>query len=368
MNQPKSADVVLERWLASAEGYSYLLAYVKAKLVSGRAIRDFGASSLASSGKHADYETEEVQRSHAHDFIEYLLADGMRHFAENPVLMANLLDNRIRFCLDRLWNRYEWKLREERRNRQKNPLGYLYRRFREVLKDDPSFLTQQNTAGFLFYSCHPKASLHPPSTAELENETFSDWPSPSRPPTGSAEQGISAPGSWLKETARFFWEQARQRRGPELLSVRDLVRYLGMAFPWLRNPQPTPMPTKSGEDSFVDSLADDRDTPAEKIERYDDLASIAALAAQLVATWSEKTCCTVLWRLLSPPATYKIIAQRLLLKSHNEAFALYKDAEKKMRLFCRSWPGPPIDELSEEVAIRFVEEIKTEVKKCCRRP
>ena len=368
MNEAHSAEATFRRWLASTEGYTYLLAYVKTKLASSRALKDLGTSSLSVSGRYDDSQSESAQSNLAHDFVEYLLADSMRHLAENPVLLANLVSNRIRFCLDRLWNRYEWKWREERRNRQSNPLGYLYRRFREVLTGDPSFSTQQDSAGYLYYSCHPVNEGLGLATSAPTDETFSDWPAPRRPPTNIPEQNISAPAGWLKETAIFFWEEAQLRHYPGLLAVRDLVRYLGSAFPWLRNPQTTLLPAEIGDGSPVHLLVDERETPAEKIERNDDLASIAALAAQLVATWSETTCCTMLWRLQAPPATYKLIAQQLNLKSHNEAFALYKDAEKKMRLFCHSWPGPPIDELTEEVAICFVEKVKIETKKRCRRP
>ena len=115
--------------------------------------------------------------------------------------------------------------------------------------------------------------------------------------------------------------------------------------------------------AWVERLVDERGNPEEHLQRINSLESIAPLAAQLAATWSDEQRQVFTLHFADPPLKLREIAERLGFADHNRAYSLLQKAETSLRLFVTNWPGLPLSELPLEVAESFIEEMKRICKK-----
>lgn len=356
--------------LSSSQGYGDIAAFVAKKIaVSMPGImpwQEYGREMRQSERGNAAEEA-------VHDFLVFLLAGLEDSLRRQPNLVQILVNGNFRLFLDLQWNRFIWDIQERARSKRENPIGYLYRRFREIVKSGDEFHSATGNDDLLYYMPHgaedgPEVSL--PNGNVLANETYADW----QPPPDSLDIGddgdIRVTRQWLTATAHFFWQHAlRIAVGVRWIAVKEIVRYLGSVHVWLNKPQ---LISTSNEDQdekpVVDTLASTIEDNETRLARLQQLQSIAPLVVQLVDLLSREECCVFYWRSFDTPRSYQEIATTLALKSHNQAYSIFTRVMKKIRMFCSTWPGPPVEDLEKDVAEVFIENLVGLAKNKCSGP
>ncbi|MBM9536292.1 hypothetical protein [Desulfobulbus alkaliphilus] len=344
-------------WLKTAAGYGYLTQFVSIMARRGRLVASGAGAGQSAWAERVVDQRQDMLQDLSHDFLLFLLDIWLTSATRNPEISRLFLTGAYRRVLELAWNRYLWRQQDQARSKQANPRGYLYRRLRELLNSAPHYTMTTNAQGLLCY--HPVAD---PGAGDIEAATnhheilhYSDWPPPP-PLAGQSPEKYLFSGQWLAATAEFFWIEAGQRIGtPIAMPIRELCRYLAAHHPWLNNPQPQ----SSDEADLTDRLADPHGTPEQQIQRHDDLRTITALAAQLVATWPAEQQQVFALRLADLPAmTFREISEHLGFADHNRSYSLYQQATRSLQRFTATWPGPPLTELPREVAEVFIDEMK----------
>lgn len=372
MNPALHARQLFQEWANSVEGYSAILRFAK-----GRLIHQQPSGSLTTVWPYPRWQdcnlenqldlNEEV----AHDFLTFIFSTILGQLEKQPILTHKLVTGNFRIFLDHCWHLFIWEWQEKARNKNLNPLGYLYRRFREALSNNVLFETVRTANGVLFYT--PKDHTAAADTNvinTLAGDSYQGWPLPPDhiPQTGSEEFKVT--NNWLTDTALFFWNHAKSLdQNMKWLAVKELTRYLGSAFPWLNSPQIISQSVSpTNENPPLESIPAHREEEENRLDRLSNLNSVDPLALQLVSTWKRDECCVFAWRLNNTPLSFKKIAALLDMKSHNQAFAFFKKSEKSLKFFCNNWPGPPGEDLEENVLLVFIEKVKEQAKKVCDRP
>lgn len=361
-----------QEWSGSTQGYSAISEFVQYRLIhqhhggSLTAVWPYPRWQDCDPANQCDLK-EEV----AHDFLSYIYSKILSRLEKQPVLTHKLLSGHYRIFLENCWQMFIWEWQETARNKNSNPLGYLYRRFREALSNSQLVAINRRGDGMLFYAIrNPASAADTDALNTLAGESFQGWPLPENPPPSTGAEDFRVTNGWLTDMALFFWNQAKsQDQTVEWLAVRELVRYLGTAFPWLNKPLlVSHSVAPEDEEAPLASYPAYREEEESRIDRLRQLQSVAPLILQLVDTWSDDECCVFTWRLEEPPLSFEKIAARLEMKSHNQAYALFKKTENALKFFCRNWPGPPDDDLDKDVFFYFIEKVKEQAKKRCGRP
>ncbi|MBV5329970.1 MAG: hypothetical protein JZU65_20485, partial [Chlorobium sp.] len=259
------------------------------------------------------------------------------------------------------WGRFLWLCRDQARNKETNPRGYLYRRLREILHQDDRYKVVTDQRSMLYY--YPISAVGAvgdvPFFRQTEPFNYSSWPAPPPEAHRTPEQYLFS-AQWLASTALFFWQEAaHQFRASFSLPIRELCRYLAEHFPWINRPmQQVGTDASDNTHDWMDFLADERDTPEEHLQRINSLQSIAPLAAQLAATWSSEQRQVFALHLADSPLNFREIGENLGFTDHNRAYALFQKAKTSLQIFATNWPGLPLSELPLEVAESFIEEMK----------
>lgn len=362
-----------QEWANSAEGYSSILQFAKRKLIYQRSGGSLTAVWPYRRWQDCDYEnqldlTEEV----GHDFLTFILSTILSQLEKQPVLTHKLLTGHYQFFLDHCWHMFIWEWQEKARNKNLNPLGYLYRRFRETLANNAAFETIRATNGILFYSLKKQKQTSDINVINtLAGESYQGWPLPQdHIPRTTDTKGLKVTTKWLVDTALFFWHHAKSLdQNIEWLAVKEVTRYLGTVFPWLNTPRIASHSVSSNNDtSPLELIPAHREEEESRLDRLSQLQAIDPLVLQLVCGWDRDECCIFAWRLKDVPLSFEKIAALLDMKSHNQAFALFKKTEKSLKFFCNNWPGPPSEDLAENVFLFFIEKVKEQAKKVCGRP
>jgi hypothetical protein len=334
---------IFRQWLELSETYAFLGQFVRFK-----SQREENAAFL-------DSESPEDLRQ---GFLLFLVDRFVTPEKLSPDLMLLINTAQFRRILELAWGRFIWDLRERARNKKRNPRGYLYRRLREMLQRSQNrFAVIRFRRKYLYY--YPKSSVPNhlwPDIKPQEDAPTDDVQLPPPPPIcGQPADKYVFSAKWLLDTADFYWHQAMQGKPqPLALSIRSLSRYISDHHLWLN----TPRCQEETDTENIADLTERKETMEECLLRLDGLRSVAPLAAQLVATWSIQQRQVFMWRLSDPPVTYEVIAKRLGIADHNKAYALFQKTVQSLRRFTGDWPGLPLSELPEEVAISFIEEMK----------
>lgn len=334
---------IFRQWLEQPETYAFLFQFVQAK-----SQREENAT-LLSNERPEDLRQE---------FLLFLFDRFVAPEKLSPDLMHLINAAQFRRILELAWGRFLWQLRERARNKERNPRGYLYRRLREILQRSQNrFAVIRLRHKYPYY--YPKSSVAEHLRPDIKPQEdvaidYAHLPSPPTPFGQPADKYVFSE-KWLRDTADFYWQQAMQGKSqPLALSIRSLSRYISDHHLWLNMPR-----CQEGTDTKnIEDLTEERETMEERLQRLDGLRSVAPLAAQLTATWSTHQRQVFIWRLTDPPVTYEVIAERLGLADHNKAYALFQKTVQSLRRFTGDWPGLPLSELPEEVAISFIEEMK----------
>jgi len=361
-------------WLSSSQGYGDIAAFVAKKI----AVSWSGSMPWQEYGR----ETRQSERGNAaeeavHDFLVFLLAGLEDSLRRQPNLVQILLNGNFRLFLDLQWNRFIWDIQERARSKRDNPIGYLYRRFREIVKSGDEFHSATGNDGLLYFMPHgveDELEVSLPNGNVLANETYTDWPPPpDEPGTSGMTAYIRVTRQWLISTAHFFKATIANRVAVDVrwFAVKEIVRYLGTVHAWLNKPQTVIrfQRRSGGKDccGYAD-LPPAKGTSETRLARLQQLQSIAPLAVQLVDLLTREECCVFYWRSLDTPRSYQEIATILALKSHNQAYSIFTRVMKKIRMFCSTWPGPPVEDLEKDVAEVFIESLVGLAKNKCSGP
>ncbi|KGO34100.1 MAG: hypothetical protein WBN83_03320 [Desulfoprunum sp.] len=357
-------------WLSSSQGYGDIAAFVAKKI----AVSWSGSMPWQEYGR----ETRQSERGNAaeeavHDFLVFLLAGLEDSLRRQPNLVQILLNGNFRLFLDLQWNRFIWDIQERARSKRDNPIGYLYRRFREIVKSGDEFHSATGNDGLLYFMPHgveDELEVSLPNGNVLANETYTDWPPPPESLDIGDDGDIRVTRQWLISTAHFFRQHAnRVAVDVRWFAVKEIVRYLGTVHAWLNKPQLLSASSEDqGERTVADTLTSTSEDSETRLARLQQLQSIAPLAVQLVDLLTREECCVFYWRSLDTPRSYQEIATILALKSHNQAYSIFTRVMKKIRMFCSTWPGPPVEDLEKDVAEVFIESLVGLAKNKCSGP
>lgn len=376
MESDNRAGLLLRNWLDSDAGYSMITGLVKKKFASGSFEEQSLQLSLAISG----YESpEERMRLFSHEFLSFLLSDMERTAEQSTFLQGALYSGQYTTFLEHTWTAFVWEQKNRNRLKQENPLGYMYRRFREAMTDFPEFTTLKNPSGRPFFSRagdgevrpdveHTKGTVHGLINT-LSNETYRDWPTLPTPLYPGPDGNFRVTTSWLAEVAEFFWFEARKRCSDTLFfPVSEIVRYLGVILPWIRMPLSVKTETAAGMDEVIhnDGVECHAQTNhTDQLQRMRQLESLLPLARHLVACWDRLESCVFSWRVVENPLTFADIAGRLELVNTNQAVTLFEKTKRTVKKFFATWPGPPPEELEPMVAEQFIEKVVDEARNKC---
>lgn len=349
MTRAQQAAAALRDWLDRSEGYDYLLRFVGSMARSAVTRPAYTPETLSAA------EQTDARQDLCHDFLVFLLDHGLADLHRHPEQAQLLLTGQYRRVLELAWGRFAWRQQDRERSRDLNPRGYLYRRLREILRQDKRFALVTTARK---YPCY-----HPAHVVLEDHETCFDtadaarsapWPAPPAR-AGQAPERYLFAADWLVETALLFWEAVRQRTGrPVAVPIRDLVSYLAEHHPWLNRP----LRQEGDVSDMAEQLDSGGENPEERYQRLAALRAIGPLAAQLAATWTGEQRRVFALRLDAPPLSFREIGERLGFADHNRAYALYQKSVTSLQRFTAQWPGLPLAELPEEVAETFVEEMK----------
>jgi hypothetical protein len=362
----------LKAWIESPSGFRALDGFVQTnlnRLTAGGSSALFSLQSEQHNFNRDDTKgnVEELRQ----EFVAFFMDEIERRLQRQPVLASHLQKGNFRFFLDHVWDRFVWQLQEKAREKKKNPRGYLFRRFREILSAHPEILTEQDVSNRLYFCCDTSVKQFKSAKENsLANETYLDWPLPSSAIPIDGEADIRISSRWVLNTARLFSQCAVSRGHPPWLAVFELVRYLAVVHPWLNRPGFS----SAGRDrdgrlpEVQEAFSLQSQGPEQHVQKLRQAESIESLAVQLVLSWNRQQCCVYIWRLEEPPMTFAEIAGELDLTGHNQAYRIYQKTKKSLFTFCRQWPGPPANELGEDVAIVFLEKVREQAKNICPRP
>ena len=355
--------IAIRDWLGTVDGYDYLQRFVGKVMQFDRAVRaGEGAGPDGLAGLSHEERTIAVQDL-THDFLLYLLDTFLPGAGKNPDLLNLLVIGQYRRLLELAWGRFTWHHKEQARKKALNPRGYLYRRLRQLLAADSRFTIIEDRRGLRCYLPARKTSGRSDDIQEypdsLETGGYTSWPAPPAP-RGQKPEAYLFSSVWLLATAQLFYREAVSRvDGPLAVPIRELSRYLADHHPWLN----TPRQESKDQDDWLDTLVDPRENTEERVHHITAMRSMGGLAVQLAATWTEEQCRVFVLHLDEPQPTFREIADRLGYVDHNRPYALLQQTKKSLQRFIGTWPGPPLSELSREVAETFVEELK----QCCQK-
>jgi hypothetical protein len=365
-----SADVNAEAirlfrsWLGSDQGYSHLVR--TASSIFREASRHAGLKTILPydlQTSFTDKAWEDIRKDVAHDFLVFLLDEFLPAVETDSTLMQDLVTGRPHLVLQHAWLLFLGRWKDRARSKDLNPRGYLYRRVRELVGRGDQFITAGQGAEGIAYA----PSVHPPPLTGIvwtgEDESYSGWPVP---PMAERKAGGNElyTARFLLPAALFFHGEVVRAVGENLyVPVREFVRYLAFHFPWLNRPLASELPDDDSFRGGSDSDGQGMDVE-EVMDRRSSLASIAALADQLMCDLADEECRVLALKLANPAMTYSEIAGQLGHPDHNRSYRVHQRALATIKRFCDNWPGPPVDELPEEVKTRFLEEV---LKRCKKR-
>ncbi|MDY0389775.1 hypothetical protein [Desulfobulbus oligotrophicus] len=336
------------QWLASLQTTTSIIRFVTAEY-----------RKPSNSNLFSGYEVEDLHQEFLLFILDTFLTPAKLTAETVPLLRTAQYPRIIQLA----WNKFLWQCRETARSKRHNPRGYLYRRLRETIQQAKKrFTVSRSQQGYPLYipAGHAVQQAHPfclPDNEQING--YGLWPAPP-PAEGKIPEKYLFERDWLLDTADFFWLLVVQRTaGPLTVPIRELSRYIADHHPWLNIPQRY---EKEGSDITQHLRAQER-SPEKQLLYNSALHSVAQLAKQLVATWPIEQQQVFALRFADPPVTGKAITRNLGFTSQSRAYGLEQKAKESITQFTRSWPGIPLSELPEEVAVIFIEEIKRLCKK-----
>jgi len=350
MKPADQAVRALKSWLETESGYGYVR-----QLIERDARGSLKDGHLAAfPGGRFIHDVGELRGDMAHEFIGYLLQTFLPQLSRRPDQVEMILNGRVRKVLEYALRRFFWRLKDLARRKDVNPRAYLYRRVREVLDHNKRFVIHKDVRDIPAYSPAAVSDELREDPAVFSLFDYLDWPVAQKP--GKDENALFT-ANYLSTAALAFWQEtARRLEGSYAVPVRELVRCLAVQHPWINR-------------SRTESLSDHPDPPGntesaeEQFDRIAALNSISVLAVQFAMGMDEQSRRIFLWSLDDPKVSFREIARRLDLPDHNRPYRIHRKTIAAMKKFTANWPGPPLDELPEDVGLAFIEAVRKICKK-----
>lgn len=238
------------------------------------------------------------------------------------------------------------RLHELRRTKQQSGWHAYYRHVRSVLAATQDIIYRP----FSQHSWYAWSETDPESFHDLSDHDFSSWPGPDLKTTEIRKRAS------IVHLAKFFWKEASERFGqPCLVSIKDLVRYVGALFP-----QELLDPIIKGEHEWQ-TAASGREQPgilertaADLLEPEQIMTAmrLPQLAEQFAASLEEQE--QKVWVLrYDQEMKLEQIAKRLGYKSAGGVLYQYRKVEFKFKEFSTLWPGLSAEDLDDRLAEAF---------------
>jgi hypothetical protein len=357
----RKAGKRFREWLGSEEAYSYC------RNIARSVFREsFRRSPVATvfpypvSSNLSGEMSQELLDDITHDFLAFLLDTCAGLLETQPGMAQDVLTGRLHHVVRDGWHRFSGQWREKARSKEDNPRGYLYRRAREVLGQHADFRTRKHKAGWIAYA--PAAAI--PETNEYwagDGCAYSDWP-PADMEKGAVPEKEIFTAEFLAPAAMNFHTRACETLGRKCwVPVRELVAFLAVHSPWLNVPVETPLTSDDGPDAII--MNSDREDMESRLDRISRLSSVATLAGQLVTAFSPEECRVFVLKFDQPSLTYREMGEQLGYLDHNRAYRIYGRTKTRIKRFCAEWPGPPPEELADDVQQFFLQAVRDACKK-----
>ncbi len=341
---------ILRSWLETEAGYGYVRQltdrYARGSLQDG-SLAIFLSSRFTS-------DPRELCGELTHEFMIFLLQYFLPRLSRRPDQVGMILHGRVSRVLEYALRQFFWRLKDFARQKEANPRAYLHRRIREVLSSDDKMVVITDARNTLSYYPSDRADELCENPAVFPG--LDDLVRIALPEPGESRECLFT-ARYLSMAALTFWQAtARCLQGGYAVPIRELTRCLTAHHPWINR-------------TSSDSLSDGPDPPGdteraeEQFDRITALSSISFLAAQFTMGMDEQARIIFLWRLDDPPVLFREIASRLDLPDHNRPYRIQRKTIAAMKTFTSNWPGPPLNELPDEVGVAFIEAIRKICKK-----
>lgn len=349
MNPADSSAAALKEWLETEAGYAHILH------LADRLKRDsqHQGAFLTHLAQRFSCSPDDLRDEIAQEFLAFLLQTFLPQLGNRPDQVNEVLTGQVRKVLNFALQQFSWRLQDGARQKDVNPRAYLHRRIREVLRKNDRFVVHKDGQNRVSCSLASHAETTSEKIPDCSTFEYNLWPEPPEP----VNRDALFTAKYLSGAAQLFLEETVRQSGENgPMPVRELVRYLSVHFSWLAAPQRELLPDD-------DSLAASAEPAEEHFARIAALKSITALAAQFVLTMDDQARKILFWTLEDPPFSFKEIARFLSLTDHNRPYRIHRKTIAAMQKFCSNWPGPPLDELPDNVGIAFIEAVRKKCKK-----
>jgi len=356
----KQATEDFSNWLGSSAGYNLLNATVRHYYNDSSLLNHDNSILFSGSGMASGPEKEELIHETVHDFILFLFESFLPVLSSQPEQCDNVLNCRYKQLLNFAWNGFVWQVKEKGRSKQYNERGYLYRKARQVISKASQFVCLRLEEKPFSYR---PAQLTGSACCiwSAQEDSFAGWAPPSISP-GKKRTTALFSSSYLIAAGEDFYTQAQTRALMQpvnfFMPVKEFVRYLATCFPWVNRPARENMEEESVQSGKASHLP-----PEKKLDVLRGLSAVEPLAVQLVAGFNDEECAVLVYRFAESPWSFKDIAAALGYPDHNKAYRLYTKVRKQLIKFCSNWPGEPLSELPEDVAMFFLDQVLLLAKK-----
>jgi|GEM_PF-2198558 len=350
MTPAKAARQILTGWLRTEGSLQYCTRLVSSRLDSAHITDGLRAGLAHRFGCNRD----ELLRELVQEFFLFLQDDFATALDKHPEQVNELLNNNIAKILQQALTKFFWRLQDRARGKKSNPRAYLHRRLRDTVHQLPECIVEKDARGHLNIYLDGQKEERMAAADFPRGMDYADW----LPPPDPANRDELFKTSWLKKALHHFLVQTHDRfEQPVTVPLNEIGRYLAVHFHWLAMPMPD-----TGMDP--EQLAAPGNTPEEETDYRLALQSIQALATQLYLTMDSVDRKIFHWRMDRSSVSSQEIALRLGLPDRNHVYRRFQKITKKIRDIMYNWPGPPINELDEQVGQVFLDHLQ----KLCEKP
>ncbi len=241
---------------------------------------------------------------------------------------------------------YVNRLYDLRRKKVQSSWHTYYRHVRSVLAAAPEITYRP----FRQQSWYAWSETDPETFHDLSDRDFASWPRPNLKATEIRKRDS------IFYLAQCFWNEAADRVGqPCLVSIKDLVRYVGSHFPHeLLAPNIKGEHELQSKDSGPDqaSILERIGAELPPAEQILTAARLGQLAKQFTAGLDEQE--QTVWVLrYDRELKLEQIAERLGYQSAGGVLYQIRKVEFKFKEFCTLWPGLSAEDLDDRLAEDF---------------
>jgi len=329
MKPAEKAAHALKSWLNTEEGFDYIRQLTAH--YSRACLQDSTLTTYLDNRFSCD--PVELRQEIAQEFLEFLVASFLSQLDHRPDQVAMILSDQVSKVLRFALNQFSWKLKDlARQNKRILTPGLT------SIGESGKSLTTIKT----FFSTRIRRIFCPILllTAAMNFVRIRLF--------------LQA---WIIRI--YLYRRHWTKEGIPCLPPNILPRPLSFSsrkqadifHPWINRNHPDTLENAPDRSENIK-------TAEEQFDQITALDSIAALAVQFSLGLDEQSCRIFVWRLDDPPVSLEEIARRLDMANHNRVYRIHEKTIAALKKFTSSWPGPPLEELPEDVGLAFIEAIK----------